>query len=342
MKVLALYDKSGPKYHRILLPAFHMGCELVINYKIVEEQIKDCDILFFNRGIRETTIQNVLDLREKYGFKIIVDFDDHWRLDYTHILYHHYELNRMSEVMETYIKEADCVLVTHSRLAEAVKPLNNNVEILPNAIPHWDQFAIEKTESDLTRLFWAGSVTHKNDIDLLKNPVKRFKGLPVKMVMGGYTDNFVYKIMASAFTNGGLMPHELLYATEVDKYYKMYENCDISLVPLVDNSFNRYKSNLKILEAANIGSPVIVSKVHPYLDLPFVNYVEKQSDWYSHVRMLLRDKEGAAYQAAKLKEYCDKVFNFWAINEKRKQIFEYVTGKQTTVREVPKELQSLD
>ena len=84
MKVLTLYDKSGPKYHRCLLPLYLMdGIQLTVNHTLEESEL-NVDVVFINRVIPRTTLNDICDLRAKYGFKLIVDFDDHWRLDYDH------------------------------------------------------------------------------------------------------------------------------------------------------------------------------------------------------------------------------------------------------------------
>lgn len=315
------------------------GVETIVNHTIVEEQLEGVDILFFNRMVGNTTIQRMTELREKYGFKIVIDFDDHWRLDAGHYLYETYKHNRLSEIMELFIGIADAVTVTHERLEAEVRPLNPNVHILPNAIPKWGQFLTKKQGSEFTRLFWAGGVTHRKDIELLRNPVKRFTG-NIQMVMGGYVDNPEFKAMASAYTNGGKLNHELLQALPVEDYYHAYSKCDISLIPLQPGRFNSFKSNLKILEAANIGAPVIVSAVEPYLGFPqrIVNYVEQQMDWGLHINTLLKNPEWAKVQGLQLQAYCDIHYNFEKINKERKQIFEYVTGKQSEVRKVPSDL----
>ena len=149
------------------------------------------------------------------------------------------------------------------------------------------------------------------------------------MVMGGYVDNPEFKAMASAFTNGGRLDHELIEGLPVKDYYHAYSKCDISLIPLRPGRFNSFKSNLKILEAANIGSPVIVSEVEPYLGFPesVVNYVRRQSDWAYFVNLLTTNKEWAKEQGRELQEYCDKNYNFDTINEARKNIFNHVTGR---------------
>ncbi len=334
MKIYGIYDKSGPKYHRVLMPLYLMpGVDVVIEPVIDEELLKDCDILFINRVVGHTRLADILDLRAKYGFKLVVDFDDHWQLDPSHYLYNTYQKYNASELMEAYIYEADCVTVTHERLAEEVRKINPNVCVLPNAIPKTGQFDIQRTQSDLTRLFWAGGITHVNDIQLLFQPVKSFRGLPVKMVMGGYSKKPEYYQMRNAYTRYGRMPHELIPAMPVDSYYSCYSQCDIALIPLVDNRFNSFKSNLKILEAANVGANVVVSNVHPYKDVPGVEYVNDLLDWKRHISNLINNPDYAKMQAGILKKYVAENFDFGIINEKRKELFLNVTARNH--REVP-------
>lgn len=337
MKVLTLYDKSGPKYHRCLLPLFLMdGIELVVNHTLEEEQL-NVDVVYINRVIPRTTLNEICELRSKYGFKLIVDFDDHWKLDYDHYLYDTYQAFRATELMEAYIEEADAVTVTHERLSDAVGP---KAYILPNAIPKFGQFDIKRTESPFVRLFWAGGITHRQDINILRGPIKRFYFDNAMMVMGGFVEGSPeYREMANSYTNGGRIRHNLIKSLPVDSYYHSYSECDIALIPLKDTTFNSFKSNLKILEAANLGCPVIVSRVHPYLDFPedLVNYVNSQSDWYDHVKMLLRNPDYAKEQGLKLQAYCRDVYNFERINNKRKDLFYAITGKQRETKEAPTE-----
>lgn len=314
-----------------------MDVELIVNHKLDEGQLGGVDIVFINRLIPNTSLNDIIKLRERFGFKLIVDFDDHWDLDPDHYLFDTYKNLRISELMEAYLSEGDAFFVTHDRLYNEVKKFTDKVYILPNAIPKFDQFIINKTQSEFTRLFWAGGVTHKKDIQILTNPIKRFNFRNIQMVMGGYVENNPeYQAMASAFTNGGRINNNLIKVMPVDKYYYSYSECDIALVPLRDTKFNSYKSNLKILEAANVGAPVIVSNVHPYKDIPFVNYVNNQGDWYNHVKKVLDPDYRSFFenQVYGLQTYINENFNFKKINEERKQIFEYVTGKQAKVREI--------
>lgn len=305
------------------------GVELVSTHVITDELCEGVDIVYFNRLITEHSVNSVLELRRKHGFKLVVDFDDHWKLTPDHYLYEEYKRRDLPAFMEAYIEESDAVTVTHERLASEVYPINKNVHVLPNAIPKQGQFLCKKQPSDIKRLFWAGGITHEKDIELLRNPVKRFSSLPVKMVMGGYAKNKIYSRMASAFTNGGRLPHELIEMLPVADYYYSYSMCDIALIPLTVSNFNTHKSNLKILEAANIGANVVVSNVHPYKDIPYVNYVDNAGDWYKWVKWLLNNPEEAREQAYDLQNYCDQRFSFDMINTTRKNLFEKLCGKKT-------------
>lgn len=347
MKVLILYDNSGPKYHRLFLPMSLMTLDSNIELSVhrhLPDDLSGVDIVYFNRLITNKSINDVNGLRDKYGFKLVCDFDDHWLLDKDHYLYRTYQQFNASEVMEEWIKICDCVTVTHERLAADVRLLNENVHVLPNAIPNVGQFKIIKQHDDCVRLFWAGGVTHRKDIETVAPTLQRLKSSKVKLVLGGYVaENPEWKEMAKSFTGNSSFNTEVLESLPVEHYYAMYSKCDISVVPLRDGRFNSFKSNLKILEAANAGCPVVVSKVHPYLDFPddIVNYVDGFNPWYKQIKKLLDNPELAKEQGQRLKEYCNEHFNFDKINEKRKQILLHEAGKQGHIREIQAEVQSV-
>jgi glycosyltransferase involved in cell wall biosynthesis len=329
LKVLILYDHSGPKYHRLLAPCVLMpDIELSVARSLTEQNLSECDILFINRAIgrvaQGTVEETMNDLKRTYNFKLIVDFDDHWELGPDHLLYKDYLSDGKTDTMIGYLRAADAVTVTHERLANEVKEFNSNVHILPNSIPDWTQFKVSKQPDKLTRLFWAGSITHDKDLELLRRPLQLIKRDKVRFVMGGYKATKEWDRMAKVFTTDSAYNTEVLEALPVEQYYAMYSKCDIALIPLLDTKFNSHKSNLKMLEAAHIGAPVIVSRVHPYLDFPedLVNYVDVNNTWFSQIRRLLNDRDFAIDQGKRLKEYCSAVYNFDQINSKRKKLFD--------------------
>ena len=311
---------------------------LFANEFVEEHYTDELDIVIYNRVIGDEYIDKIKVLREKFGFKIIVDVDDIWHLDDHHILAKYYIEEQFAARQIRQIRNADIVLTTHARMAKYISSFNSNVHVCPNAIPHQGQFDITREESEFTRLFWQGSITHKEDIRILTRPIEALGPVAerIKMVLGGYTrydDNETPKTaeekqteaewseMAMIFTAKAKHQYKLLPPEPVTNYYSMYAHADICLVPLVNSFFNRMKSNLKVLEAANLSLPVIASDVHPYKDLP-IRYCKHPNDWIKHITDYLKEPEKAKEDGLRLKDFCNEFYNFSKINLERRQILE--------------------
>jgi glycosyltransferase involved in cell wall biosynthesis len=335
MKILVLTQKfSGCGYHRLMLPVSFMPKEYGrITDTITEEELAEnkYDIVFVNRIWEK---DDLIEMRKKYGFKLVVDVDDYWILNHDHLMFDSFNASGFASRLIKQMKEADLVTCTHERLAEAVAVHNPNVLVVPNAIPYGDgQFNGERVATDAVKIFWAGGITHDQDLKILEAPMKKLDG-NVHMVLGGYADSneterYYWQRMANYFTADKRLPYTLFRGMEVFEYYSMFKNADIMLIPLVKNNFNKYKSNIKILEAAGKAVPVVVSAVHPYLDFPeeVVNYVHDRADWLKHINRLVNDKGLRDEQGAKLHEYCHKYYNFKEINEKRSNAFQALITK---------------
>lgn len=324
-----IHDKpSGVNYHRIIMPLMLMRDTdtYITNTLKPEDFEKCCDLLLYSR---DHAPENLAELKEKYGFKVAVDVDDYWELDEHHILYQHYQDINYAATQIKHLTDADVVITTHSRLAEEIAVYNKNVHVCPNAIPKQGQFDIERVPHHLTRLFWQGSDTHRADINLIRGPINALGPIAgkIKMVMGGYAEDHEewYK-MVKDYTSDLKHQYKLIPFEPITSYYKAYEHADICLIPLINSRFNRHKSNLKVLEAANLGLPVIVSEVHPYLDLP-VSYCRSSSDWIKHIKRLVDSRKRQKEAGQQLAEYCEQHYNFHKINNMRKQIFEYESKK---------------
>jgi hypothetical protein len=281
------------------------------------------DIVVMNRMLANITPEQMFEWRKKYGFKLVVDNDDFWKLEPSHILYEHYVLNNVTEQILAWIRIADLCTVTHERLAEEVYQYNQNIEILPNAIPYGEeQFKDYKTESDLVRLFWSGSGTHGKDMEILRNPMKRIN-FPVKTVIAGYNEGEkpIWDSMIAAFTNGLKLNPKIYNYNEVTSYMAAYCDSDISLIPLIDSKFNSMKSNLKVLETAAKKNPAIVSNVHPYKGFYPACHVNSQKDWYYWIKLLTKDPDARKSYGNSLYDYCNKNFNLHEVNKRRFAIY---------------------
>jgi glycosyltransferase involved in cell wall biosynthesis len=331
MRIVAFVRKdSGPCYHRVTMPLLLMwGADVFITNNLLEEHFeKGCDIFLYNRVLPAHQMPRIRELQKKYGFKICVDIDDYWLLDEHHILYSEYLQEGFAAHQIQHLKDADIVLTTHARLADEVKWFNRNVHVVPNAIPKQGQFDLQQESSPYVRLFWQGSITHQEDINLLSIPINALNTISpkIRMVMGGYQEEQTWYDMARTFTANLRHQYKLIPGESINTYYSQYAHADICLVPLVNSMFNRMKSNLKILEAANLGLPVIASQVHPYMDMPLL-YCKKSEDWIRHITRLVKSSKRRQDAGAELQEFCDEHYNFYSINNTRKQIFEHEASK---------------
>lgn len=328
MRIIAFANgNSGPSYHRVIMPLMLMPDVdvFVTNNLLVEHFEKGCDLFMYNRILPDHALPIIKELQHRYDFKICVDLDDYWELDEHHVLYSHYQEIEFAKKQVQQIIDADVVLVTHSRLAEEVALYNKNVHVCPNAIPKVDQFDIEREPHYLTRLFWQGSDTHKADIALLRTPLDKLGPISskIKMVMAGYAeDHDDWYNMVMDYTAQAKHQYKLIAYAKITEYYAAYAQADICLVPLINSRFNRHKSNLKVLEAANLGLPVIASAVHPYLDMPLL-YCRGTSDWIKHITRLVGSKKRRRDAGQELSEFCKTHYNFNKINNMRKEILEY-------------------
>jgi hypothetical protein len=307
------------------MPIVNMQKDYCLMTDVINEEVisNNYDLVVINRMLHNVTSEQMNDWRIKYGFKLIVDNDDHWDLGVTHILSESYKENNVSERIIAWIRIADLCTVTHERLAEEVYPLNQNVEILPNAIPYGEeQFVLDKKPSDLVRLFWSGSGTHGRDLEILRNPMKRIN-FPVRTIIAGYNEQEkpIWDGMIASFTNGLKLNPTIYNYNQVTEYMAAYCDSDISLIPLVDNKFNSMKSNLKVLETASKKNPAIVSNVHPYKGFYPACHVNSQKDWYYWIKMLVNDKQAREHYGNALYEYCNKNFNLHEVNKQRFAIY---------------------
>lgn len=331
MKILGIaHPNSGCGYHRIVLPLMFMeNITGICTNKPSEEMLYEkWDVLFYNRV--SMFDNNLEETKKQLECKIVVDMDDSWLLPTNHLNYHDYQ--HMNPQIENNLRVADAVTCTNEILANLIKPFNQNVHIIPNALPYgYHQFTNEKSEDEKIRIFWCGGITHEGDLELLKNPFRKLliHKDKIKMVLGGYTETdelskWLWDKMLSYFSNSMKLDYEILNGTTPDKYMNMYNNADIMVVPLLKSDWSACKSNLKLLEAATKGIPVICSKVEPYsidTDAP-VFWVEKQSDWFKHLNFLINNKNARIEYGEKIKEWAGRKYDFFSINNARRTTFE--------------------
>jgi glycosyltransferase involved in cell wall biosynthesis len=162
-------------------------------------------------------------------------------------------------------KIIDGVSVTNQTLLDKYlednPQLSEKMAILPNSI-NFDLFLpFPRRVSKRIRIGWFASSSHLNEIWMIKDIFKKlFKKYGDKVVFVLLGDIIELK---KAFT-----PQEMEYHTFVDLGIYPLKiaslNLDIGISPLVDDEFNRHKSQLKWSEYSALKIPAVCSDSLPY------------------------------------------------------------------------------
>ena len=242
--------------------------------------------------------------------KLVFEVDDDlWNIDPSNQLAYSWFINgydrktgmrcNVQENLARNIAIADRVTVTTQALADIVSQWNSDVRVIPNYMPEW-VLDWERPKRDRVTVGWMGSSTHSMDWDQADNHVKKFMlrnpDLQFHLIGGSYGEKFK------------LHPGQLVETEWIDGVENVWKaiDFDIALAPLRPHVFNRSKSNLKALEAAALGIPIIASDCGPYPD--FVEHgktgflVKRDHEWGKYLRELandeaMREEMGAAAKA---------------------------------------------
>lgn len=345
MKILGVeLSKSGSNYYRLEMPFQHLTQTTDIEYGrcntingMPNEVLQQFDAVIFSREFEHhndiKNIKLIANQLHSLGVKIIVDIDDYWVLSTFHVLKQQYKIFGVAEKIIESIKYADLVTTTNTLLAEKISKLNDNVEVLPNAIyPEiYPQFQSNYVPGDKYRIGYMGGVCHWEDVVLMADGFKQLhadKDLQGRFTIKlfGYNDESPeYGRFEQVFTDRGRgKDYERVYATDVYNYALGYNHLEACIVPLNDNTFNNCKSELKMIEAGFMNKACIVSDIKPYTDLikNNVNCIaidknKNHKDWYKAMRKLINEPDYGKYLADNLSKEVKERNHISVVNKKR-------------------------
>lgn len=363
MKIqFVVQPKSGLSYHRLINPMEFMnwteGDSGQMLWVTQDEHLIDGDILYYNKFITMDASM-ILNLKKK-GIKVVVDIDDSWELPTNHLFYDYWNMRGNTQKVISNIEIADLVICATDKLQQKVRTLNKNTAVIPNAFPFGHDVYVPnqiKGRKKMAFIYAAGS-THLPDVELLRGKFKRMGGDPfiknnAEFILAGYeptlmpkyktkedynaqNNNFtmtkvnnVWDKMSSIFSQTNC--NRILPSTNLDEYINYYDQADVALIPLCNTEWNSYKSELKIIEAAVKGIPVICSAVEPYskIDMPQggIMWVFKPDDWLKHIKFCIQNPEFVKEQGAILHEWAKERYDLIKWNETRSRLFKSLMNK---------------
>lgn len=198
-----------------------------------------------------------------------------------------------NEQLDIYHATLDIADVILSSTPELTKILGKQDKTLtaPNLIQVEDYMISEPAPtSQPIRILWAGSKTHRLDLELLEKPLdyilEKYKGAVEFICVGTGPDLITKKWLYRGFHLEPGVPIAV-YPQLINKIRP-----HIVLAPLVDCVFNRSKSNIRILEGWSTAAAVVGSPVGEYRVIRHGQdglHAITERDWIDCLELLIND-----------------------------------------------------
>ena len=219
------------------------------------------DLVYMQRPLTRTAVDTAVYLK-MMGKRIWIDWDD----DYLNIpIYHFYVLQLQSyhENIIALAKMADIITVTTKALYDVYSELNKNIRIIPNAIP-LSLFKKVNYENS-GGVFWRGSHLHFPNVMDYATELQQIINSGIKIKFMGLNPFFL---------NSYVMLPEMEMYNYLDHYKKISPK--FTFVVLIDNKFNRGRSNIAWIEATMAGTVCLAPDWEEWKHPGIINYSSRE------------------------------------------------------------------
>ena len=285
--VLVFLDAiQGVNYHRLQVPFLRlMNDGMRVHFFTDFDELKEFNMEVVSHLVvsRRCTVTNYKAFREwltANDVKLVLDNDDYWDLPKHNPAYETYKNIVSIEILET-IKMADIIWTPSAYLGKRMSMVNPKAEIhiLHNTLDLTaDQWKQRKKPSKAVRFGYIGALGHSRDVNEI-----------------GYNfiDKELYCVNLADYP-ARLKSSYIIEPAPVDEYGKMYENFDVSLAPLQGGTFNKCKSDLKVVEAGYTRTSIICSNTTPYKEVIENNVTgllcSNTRDWKNAIESMTKEK----------------------------------------------------
>lgn len=297
--------------------------DMVNNPNVVKyiESICDwSDVLVWQLLQFEHSLGLFQDLKVKYQKPFLMEVDDYFTdIPAENAAYEAYKPSSVNyKCCLQGIRQADGLICSTPYLAELYKNENANISVVPNSIDFkglrgrpkvvgWDTVRIKK--HDRIRLGWIGGGTHSADLEMIAPALKE--------ILLEYPNVWLYVIhgvpqIFKDWAKQGLNVYWTHKWAKINLYPRhLAAYCfDVGLAPLVDNNFNRAKSNLRWLEYSAMKVPTVASPLPDFtrvINHGVDGFIARDSDdWKRYLRILI---ENASIREGVGKKAYDRVKN---------------------------------
>jgi len=188
----------------------------------------------------------------------------------------------------------DGIIVSTPYLADLYSTFNDNIFVCRNSIEPADWPEYEKPDDGVFRIVFAGSAIHIFDYPMVKKALKwaqRQKDVEVTLMGFSRPPAFDGEVVS--------------WVDSIDTYRVSLGKFDLGIAPLINNRWNRGKSDIKAMEYAMMGAmplPANVEAYRPWTDMGWPS-PSTEDDWIEMIQYAVRNRDWVKEQAAVAKEY---------------------------------------
>jgi len=259
---------------------------------------------------------DIIDKIKSAGKRLIVDIDD----DFFTIPVNNPAYKYLGKGNPNYLDklvdmmgQADVLVVASEYMKENYKQYNDNIVLIPNGWSKTNNFWGKRYRIDNKFNFgWCGTTTHRIDFRIILPVLIEYfsSRQDTRIIIGADPD--IYNMLKDVPEHSKLFLPALPYS----HYPLMLARFDAMLVPLVDDEFNRYKSDIKMVDSAVAGIPWIASPLPQYTGWKVGGHIAKNdaTEWIKYMDLVMDN--GIEYYAKESKakgesREAEQLFPLW-------------------------------
>lgn len=231
-------------------------------YSDLKQAFKWAQVVVCQKLHTEESLRAILSLKTQYKKPVLMELDDNiFSIPEANAAVGYYDPGAFHmKLSHQQMKQSDGMVVSTPDLAEVCGTINKHVYISQNVIDLklWRGNSSHPRRSKNITIGWFGGGNHNADLEIayraLCSVAAARPKVQVKVMCGAPKPDWFQQKPNMRWL------HDY---TTIDKYPKLVRKLklDIGLAPLVDNAFNRSKSNLRWLEYSALGIPCVASNV---------------------------------------------------------------------------------
>lgn len=304
-------------------PTFIKGIEKYKDEKeFTEEELEKAakhlgqyDIVFSSYFPDHTPYTLMKVVEKRYGTKLVLDIDDNMFSIAEDNPFWTKVTDKQVWWMQNMIKDCDHIITTTEPLAEEMDKRRehnrDSIAVIPNIISR--DYQHPDMKRDFIRIGYFGGASHMRDLnetyvmEAVAKLMHKYKDLhfkTVNMLKAEYTP-----VKRTGYDPGA---RGTPWVTKIFPSLDM----DIAIIPLLENDFNKCKSDIKWQEATQAGIATVCSNVMPYSQLPDDSTIKVGNDlneWYDALESLILDKKKRKEMVKNAKSHLKYIEDNWQL-----------------------------